>query len=528
MSLRLLGLLLVLHVLVGWAFLSGAGPGFPLDDAWGHLVYGRAFAQGEGFAYNPGQPEAGVSAPLWTLLAAIPAGAVEWTGWIDRPDGGMRLLGGLFGLLLAAVGCRLAGRAGRWPAICVALMLSTDPLLLAGRFSGMELPLFGLLTLLLVEALLDHRPTAAGWRSGLLVLTRPEGLALAAVAGLVLARRGRELPRFLLPLLICVLPFAAWNQWVAGHPWPNTWSNKFEAGGELAQIVPTLAALGADTGWGWALLLMLFTGAVALSGAVRELPRLLLTLAAVLLIGVLATRSMPLAFEPPRVPFYWQRYALLAWPPVLVVAGAGLASLARTAWAGLYCRPLAAVALIGPALLVGILGRSWPQHALETRERFAAECADVEALNVAAGLWINEHLPVGSLVATHDAGAVRYFGRREVLDIYGNNDSLLNALIDERQRASEPAQAERAQRAVLDYLRQRNPDALAVFPIAWAAAHSPELAALSPEERASLMDQVDDYAGFLGLTRRAVTFRVARPAVVDSPIHQTFAIFVRP
>ena len=79
-------------------------------------------------------------------------------------------------------------------------------------------------------------------------------------------------------MLLCVLPFAAWNQWVAGHPWPNTWSNKFEAGGDPTQLGPALVALGSDTGWGWALLLMLFTGAVSLSGAVRELPRLLLSL----------------------------------------------------------------------------------------------------------------------------------------------------------------------------------------------------------------------------------------------------------
>ncbi|MCF7818105.1 MAG: hypothetical protein K9M54_09515 [Kiritimatiellales bacterium] len=32
---------------------------FPLDDAWIHRVYSRAFAFGHGFAYNPGQQEAG-------------------------------------------------------------------------------------------------------------------------------------------------------------------------------------------------------------------------------------------------------------------------------------------------------------------------------------------------------------------------------------------------------------------------------------------------------------------------------------
>ncbi|MHC4844999.1 MAG: hypothetical protein ACYTCU_02445, partial [Planctomycetota bacterium] len=93
MTLRVLALLALLNLLAGWAFLSGSGPGFPLDDAWGHLVYGRALATGDGFAYNPGQPEAGVTSPLWTALCALPAGFVEWTGQDWRPDWGMRLLG---------------------------------------------------------------------------------------------------------------------------------------------------------------------------------------------------------------------------------------------------------------------------------------------------------------------------------------------------------------------------------------------------------------------------------------------------
>ena len=82
MSLRLAGLLLLLHIVVGWAFLHDTGPGFPLDDAWGHMVYARALATGEGFAYNPGQAEAGVSSPLWTTLAAVPC---HRRAWLFRP-----------------------------------------------------------------------------------------------------------------------------------------------------------------------------------------------------------------------------------------------------------------------------------------------------------------------------------------------------------------------------------------------------------------------------------------------------------
>ncbi|HXD99632.1 MAG TPA: hypothetical protein VN646_23970, partial [Candidatus Acidoferrum sp.] len=42
--------------------------GFPLDDSWIHLHFARNLAEGAGFAYNPGRPVAGSTAPLWTLL----------------------------------------------------------------------------------------------------------------------------------------------------------------------------------------------------------------------------------------------------------------------------------------------------------------------------------------------------------------------------------------------------------------------------------------------------------------------------
>ena len=49
-----------------------------------------------------------------------------------------------------------------------------------------------------------------------------------------------------MPLVLCALPFAAWNGWVAGQLWPTTWSNKFEP---VTQAGPTLAVLsdGEDT-----------------------------------------------------------------------------------------------------------------------------------------------------------------------------------------------------------------------------------------------------------------------------------------
>jgi hypothetical protein len=532
MPTRVLAALAPLHVLATWLFLNACGPGFPLDDAWGHMVYGRAVALGQGFAYNPGQPEAGVTAPLWTLIAALPAGLVEWTAWLPRPDAAMRIVGALLGLATAAVGWRLGARAGRWPATFAGLLLTFDPLLLAARFSGMELPLFALLTLLIVESMLDGRTRATGWLAGLALLTRPEGLLLAGIALVRAVRRKERLVTLLLPIVVCALPFGVYNLMVAGHPWPNTWGNKVSASFDVMHAGRVLAALCGDIGWGWSAPLLLVVGAIALTGAERALPRLLLTTFGVLLLGVLFTRELPLGFDPPRLPFYWERYVLVAWPPLLLVMGAGLASLVRTAWAGAYCRPLAALALVGPLVLVGVLAQGVPAHSAAVARRFAAECAHVEAQNVAAGLWIDAHLPADALVATHDAGAVRYFGRRPVLDIWGNNDATLSGLLAESERRQGTEGQARADEAITAYLHARRPDALAVFPALYASDHSPEFqelaAGLPPDEAQQLRLHAADYAEFFGLTRLAATFRVDEPAVVSGPLHRVFAVYVRP
>lgn len=507
-------ILIVLHALAALVFLRSAGPGFPLDDTWSHMVYARSIARGDGFAYNAGEQEAGMSAPLWTVLLALPVGVSEALG--VRPDAGVRLLGGLLGLLTAWAGYRLAARAGAWPGVFCALLLTFDPLWLVARFSGMELPLFGLLVLLFTGAVLEERPARVGWLGGLLVLARPEG-AVAVVVGLVVLLARRKPPVAALgPLLLVVAPWIAFCIVVAGRPVPNTALIKVAPVFDPGALGASVGALFRDTGWGWALPIAVAAGVISLEGGRRRYGRMPLIVAFALLAGVLLTRPLPVGGDPPLVPFYWQRYALVAWPLLLVLAGAGLSSLLRTAYAGLLCRPYAALVLVLPLVATLWAGRDVWHHAGVLTERFAAQCDNVEDLDVAAGKWIAEHMPADATVATHDAGAIAYFGRRRVLDIYGNN---CRALLERMRRGDGSATT---------WLREQGVDALCVFPVTWAPGHSPEYRALVAQGLYPPVPPWDDWAEGLGLTRRAATFSLERTAVVDDPSHRDLAIFVRP
>ncbi|MGQ9471849.1 MAG: hypothetical protein ACUVR0_09195 [Candidatus Aminicenantales bacterium] len=45
--------------------------GFPLDDAWIHMVYGRPVVQKGYLAYNDGIASTGCTPPLWAYLGGI-------------------------------------------------------------------------------------------------------------------------------------------------------------------------------------------------------------------------------------------------------------------------------------------------------------------------------------------------------------------------------------------------------------------------------------------------------------------------
>src|SRR5688572_23083681 len=67
-----LGLLAAgVSVYLAFALAQAGALAFPLDDAWIHQTYARTFAQNGEWAYRPGQPSSGSTAPLWTLLLAL-------------------------------------------------------------------------------------------------------------------------------------------------------------------------------------------------------------------------------------------------------------------------------------------------------------------------------------------------------------------------------------------------------------------------------------------------------------------------
>ena len=177
---------------LGWSYSYGS-LGFPLDDAWIHQTYARNLVRYGQFAYIPGQPSAGSTAPLWTLL--LSAGyflGLDFKLWAY-------CLGFVFHILTAWAAYRLASRL--WPqqeraALVAGLFCALEWHLVWAAFSGMETILFIFLALLLMERYLwlksqianreprlvtGHWSLLIGLLGGLLTVTRPEGIVLFAL-----------------------------------------------------------------------------------------------------------------------------------------------------------------------------------------------------------------------------------------------------------------------------------------------------------------------------------------------------------
>jgi hypothetical protein len=412
---------------LGAAASAGEGLAFPLDDAWIHQTYARNLARTGEWAFVPGQPSAGSTAPLWTLVLA--------TGYVAGLDGvwwshalGLALLAG--NALLAARLARALFPGRPQVPFAAALLVASEWHLVWAAVSGMETLLFSALTLALVLAVVERRgPVALGLLGGLLTLTRPEGMVLfgMAVVGAAKSSQGecsvlsagfsvvgfrdaKTVGRLVRHACVAGIVFALlvaplmWFNWQAnGTPFPNTFAAKQQEYRALLEQ-PYLARYATLVGAA-----LLGTAGLALAGlaCAALLPDARPEGGPAAYLG-LAWCAVALGLYAWRLPVTYQhgRYVMPVIPLLLVYGTAGLLS------AGMLARPARVV--------VGALLLAVPLAFLVVGAR--AYAADVRVINremVAAAQWVRDHTPEDALVAAHDVGALGYFAQRPLVDLAG-------------------------------------------------------------------------------------------------------------
>lgn len=414
---------------------SQTDPGFPLDDTWIHLQFARNIAEGHGFSFNPSVPSSGSSAPLWTLLLAVPL-----TLGLG-PIASAKLLGialaAVTALAASALTHRLSGHA--WAGLLAGVAVAITPRMAWASLSGMEAPLYtALVTLAMltyVRALSEPRDERGLWAvlAGLAGWARPETFVAAAIlaaAWILGGGRDRTTRRLvhgwwrpLLILAIVTAGFVAFNMYVGGRPLPNTFYAKNYGMGtavSLAEGRPLdalldigrypLNLLGDSIWWHASHDGLLFGGALV---------------GVLLLIGALGQAAPPggrallavLVFTPiakgliapqPVMLVHDGRYVMHLLVLGLVVCACGVAALAR------FARPRWVVGALAVAGLVQMGGAT-----VGTMATYAAEVKNINDLQVRTARWIARHTAPDARVATNDIGAIAFFSRRFILDTEG-------------------------------------------------------------------------------------------------------------
>lgn len=427
---RLIGAVAALGVL---AFVVASASiheiGFPLDDAWIHQTYGRNLAVHGEWAFVHGEASLASTSPLYTVLIAagyvlrvpfflwafaLGALALAGAGWTARRLG-EALVPGVSGV-------------GLW---CGLAMVTAWHLVWAAS-SGMETMLFctgGLLVVWLAWRDLPADPAAAfrhglrlGLAGALLTLTRPEGVGLVGLSGLLVLLASRWDNRRRLVAWAAGVAVA----WLAGIA-PYMMLSLSLGGGLLPDTAAAKQAEHLPIHERWSLLertARLLLPLVA-GGLILLLPGLVYTLRdlvrraradrrAVLYLLPLAWAVTDLSAYALRLPANYQhgRYVMPILPHLLLYGAAGTVAVTHAGRRRLPVRVATrSLALSAVFVILGFLFIGARQYGQDVR------IINTEMVDTAH--WVKQNLPPEDLLAVHDIGALGYYAPRPILDLAG-------------------------------------------------------------------------------------------------------------
>jgi arabinofuranosyltransferase len=444
--------------------------GLPLDDGWIHLQFARNLAAGEGLAYNPGERVAGSTSPLWTALLSI--------GFLLRLPALLwaKVLGVACHLLVVAGTWRLSRELGLpplWSGVAAGLTATTG-VLVWSALSGMEIPLFAALSGWGIALHVGERGEKARAPLslaifGLAVLARPEGLVLLglALADRLLAMRRaegelslrrpdwRSLLVGLALAAIALVPVLLVYQWIAGSPLPTTFDTK---AGYASPGMPRVRYLFEVVGiWAAAQPVATLLAPVGLLALIARLgsdeDRGLLPAAWVVVLplayGVLSGKGRGIFGN-------FGRYFYPLLPVVIVLAVLGVAAMlgempARLRWGS---GSVGWLGWVGALLLLPGLASLYAGAG-----KYLQNVRDIESGDVRLARWLQPRLPPAATLAVDDIGALKFLLPNRVLDLAG----IVSPRVHHYARRSAAATRSFCP-GVLEFVRDRRPDYLAIFP----------------------------------------------------------------
>jgi hypothetical protein len=451
----LAGVVVVLSI-VQMARMLAAFPGcLPTDDSYIILQYARQITQGNWFCYNDGQMSSGITCPLYAM--AIAGANLIFNNWHFS----LLALGVACWFVSLLIGARLAWKMAGWQAVtawCVFFGLCgrIECFMLIGMETALAIPL----ALAAVWAWLESRYWLTGLLVALVTLCRPEAflfILVFAITILLYRNRARLMENAWIWLWfgIVLVPWLIYC-WCVSHTigpstislkegapalhdslrftwqalflhWPDTFDSKLVSGcgvqSSAWMAVKSVVPLGLLAAGAWL--------------ALRGKRILLLPLLFVPAHIVLAAMKHP---DPGGA---FDRYMPIDYTLVYLYAAVFFGWLLTIKWA----KGAAGVVLLATAILL-VMDSSYCRKSYQIQASYFAQ------LDYSIGAWLKNNTPANTVVAVYQAGGIRWFGERQIIDLGAVTDYSTHGIVDTPQGR-------------VQLIRERNADYVASFGDEW-------------------------------------------------------------
>jgi hypothetical protein len=419
--------------------------GVPLDDTYIHYQYAKNLAAYGKLEFNHGEPSLGTTSILWILLLAI----FFRIGNIIL----ISILLGVFFSLVSAL-CIFEIAKGLLKnnnyALFVALLFILCGNNIWFSLSGMETTMFVALGLLSIVLYSKNKIGLSSICSGLLSLTRPEGMILIWLIFCYEVIKQYQnkviiLKRLLVLLIIpalFILPYLFYNIHVNGQLLPSTFSGRRWVAGLPKQV--TLSEKNFWFIFAWPYRIVAYTFMADLfADYIPLLLSILIGIIPVFLVLLGFSKYWNLNIESFKLKirinsslvilFFWCIFHnVIYWIffPVLSHAGRYQAINLVMVWLFIgigiiTCGDLlkskfkiVRIELVLTTLFIYVFAimilSTWSWS-----ELYVSSTIHINNVHVKAGKWINSNTPIDSVIAAFDIGAVKYYSNRCILDLGG-------------------------------------------------------------------------------------------------------------
>ena len=416
---------------VSYAYSVNHENGFTLDDPWIHLTFAKNLVEYGSFSYFRNEVvTAGSTSPIYTFILA--AGFL-----ITKNEMILSYVLGIFFLVLAVFSffklSEISFPKENWLAIASALIFALDRWLNFIAVSGMETTLYILLLLICFYYYRKRKPILFGLTLGLVFWGRPDAIAFigAVIADYLIfiylkkkapksnadvpAFTKQELTKSVIVFVIILAAYFAMNLHLSGSIMPNTYDAK------LTYYSPEFKSRSEflnNEVW------LYFTASSYL---------LLIIPFFIAVLKLLADSSklkynyflLPLLFIISLVFIYWYklpyahrfgRYMMPIIPFYILLFVYGSREFYKYLYR--YFNEMKIVNSLNYIFFI-IVVIYFASDSYQQRLLYAEQTHYISIRQVAAAKWLRDHTPEGSVIATHDVGAIAYYSNRKIIDVAG-------------------------------------------------------------------------------------------------------------